>query len=240
MRRCRNLLAESCSTSSDCPSVCENDNTIECSDAGDCSQVGGGCVTSGPCEQHPEVGSDVGWVAAPFDPSCQNPDGTPTGQPCLEENLIARVVAEPVFRVWSETLIHVGDCEIVPVASYEVLATPDGVLFSPALEVGTIAKPGARHYGDVVGTGTGDLPPLLGFTPPNGVVNVTDTQAFILTDQGASTPSAPITWVDLHGLDPGTAPNGLLNISDLQRIKFGFEGLTYTKTPEQLTPGTCP
>jgi len=108
---------------------------------------------------------------------------------------------------------------------------------SPEWEFGTIAKPGARHYGDVVGVGTGDLRPLPGFTPPNGVVNVVDVQAYILTVQGTSLPSAHVTWIDLHGEGVGSPPNYVLNVADLQRIKFGFAGQRYTETPEQLDPG---
>ena len=44
----------------------------------------------------------------------------------------------------------------------------------------------------------------------------------------------------IGGLDPGTAPNYIINVSDLQRVKFGFQGLTYTETPEQLDPADCP
>lgn len=195
---------------------CSGNLGWSCIDDDDCA------AGTGSCAQHPDVGTVLGWVSEP------------------DENGLARVVDAPVYREWPETLVHLGDCEIVPVAMFELTATPDGVFHSAALEIGTIAKPGVRHYGDVVGVGTGDLPPLQGFTGPNGVVNVTDVQAFILTAQGSSTASAEVTWVDLHGLGPGAAPNLILNVSDLQRIKFGFEGIVYTATPEQLDPADCP
>ena len=116
----------------------------------------------------------------------------------------------------------------------------DGILFGTPLEVGTIRRPGTWYYGDVVGDGTGYLPPLLGYTGPNGVVNVADVQAYLLTAQGASTPSVPTTWVDLHGLGDGCPPNFILNVSDLQRILFGQMGQQYTDSPEHLNPGDCP
>jgi hypothetical protein len=155
---------------------------------------------------------------------------------------MARLVDSPVFRDWSgdPTLIYVGDCEIVPVATYEIWATMDGIVFTDPMEVATIHKPGTRYYGDVVGMGTGELPPLPGFTPPNGAVNVTDVQAFILTVQGTSSPSVHTTWVDLHGLGLGSPPNFILNVSDLQRILFGIEGVPYADTPGQLDPEDCP
>ena len=72
------------------------------------------------------------------------------------------------------------------------------------------------------------------------VVNVTDVQAFLLTFQAPSSPSAHKTWVDLHGLGEGSPPNFILNVSDLQRILFGLAGQQYTDTPNQLDPADCP
>ena len=182
----------------------------------------------------------VGWVGAPYDPSCQNEDGSSNGEPCEGNDYLARVMDTPQYRSWPEALIHVADCEIVPVATYEIRATSNEVAYGAPLEIATILKPGARHYGDVVGQGTGDLLPLPGYTPPNGVVNVSDVSGYLLTAQGPSTPSTHPTWVDLHGQGDGSPPDLILNVSDLQRIKFGFMGLTYTETPEQLDPADCP
>jgi hypothetical protein len=89
------------------------------------------------------------------------------------------------------------------VATYEIRATVDGIVFTDPLEVATIHKPGNGWYRDVVGIGTGHLPPEPGFTGPNGAVNVTDVQAFLLTVQGPTSPSVHTTWVDLHGLGVG-------------------------------------
>lgn len=61
-----------------------------------------------------------------------------------------------------------------------------------------------------------------------------------LQNYPSGSPYVHRTWVDLHGLDPGTAPNYIANVSDMTRIKFGFEGRTYTVTPEQEDPGDCP
>ncbi|MHC4695371.1 MAG: hypothetical protein ACYTFA_01365, partial [Planctomycetota bacterium] len=160
------------------------------------------------------------------------------GQPNADS--VSRVVPDPFFDDAWPTVVHVGDCYIVPVATYEIRATMDGVAFTAPLEVGTIHKPGNRYYGDVVGFGTGDLPPLPGFTPPNGVVNVSDVQAYLLTVHSSSTPSVHTTWVDMHGLGEGSPPNFILNVSDLQRILFGLAGQRYTDTPNQLDPADCP
>ncbi len=179
----------------------------------------------------------VDMIASEYFPASTGPLGW-VDEP--DVNDVSRVVDDPLYLTDWPTLVYVGDCEIVPVATYEIWATADGAAFTNPREIPTIHKPGTRYYGDVAGTGTGNLPPLLGFTAPNGVVNVADVQAYILTAQGASTPSAPVTWFDLHGLGDGSPPNFILNISDLQRIKFGFQGLQYTDTPAQLDPADCP
>jgi probable HAF family extracellular repeat protein len=173
----------------------------------------------------------LGWLSRPAEQGC--PDNC-TG------DFVSTVVESPVYRSWPETILHIGDCEIVPMATYELRATPDGISFTGPLEVATIHKPGERYYGDVAGIGTGALPPEPGFTGPNGVVNVVDVQAFLLTALGPTSPSAHITWVDLHGLGEGSPPNFILNVSDLQRILFGFEGQEYTDAPNQLDPADCP
>jgi hypothetical protein len=160
------------------------------------------------------------------------------GEP--DANNISRVVAEPYYGDSWPPVVHLGDCAIIPVATYRLRATWDEVTFSYPLEVGTILKPGSWHYGDVVGVGTGDLPPFLGFTPPNGAVNVSDVQALLLTIHSSSTPSAPTTWVDLHGLGDGIPPNLILNVSDLQRILWGIDRMLWGDSPEHFDPADCP
>ncbi|MHC4697308.1 MAG: M1 family metallopeptidase, partial [Planctomycetota bacterium] len=151
------------------------------------------------------------------------------GEP--DANDVSRVVALPYYSDTWPAVVHLADCAIVPVATYELRTTWDAATFSDSLEIGTILKPLSWHYGDVVGVGTGDLPPLVGFTPPNGAVNVSDIQAFLLTVKGSSSPSVPITWVDLHGLGVGSPPNFILNVSDLQRILWGIDGQLWIDAP---------
>ncbi|UCE61414.1 MAG: hypothetical protein JSU63_06630 [Phycisphaerales bacterium] len=153
---------------------------------------------------------------------------------------VSRVVSAPFFFDGWPSVVYVGDCEIVPAAVYHVLPTPDGVAFDSPVTVATIPRPGVRYFGDVVGVGTGDLPPRLGFNSADGIVNVTDVQAFILTAEGSTSPSVPVTWVDLHGLGAGSPPDYILNVSDLQRILLGLEGLMYTDISGQLDPADCP
>lgn len=80
----------------------------------------------------------------------------------------------PVFRVWTESVVHVGDCEIIPKAIYEVSATENGVNFSTPLAVETATRVNfnGKNWGDTVGMNNG-----VEWTPPNGLVNVHDLLA---------------------------------------------------------------
>jgi len=179
----------------------------------------------------------VGWVGTPYDPSCRNDDGTPNGGVCTGVDYLARVVADPVYRVWEDgRIVHVGDCEIVPVATYVLRATRDEVEFSDPLEVSTINKPGPLFHGDVVGEATETE-----YTPPQGVVNISDVQATLFNMQG--NPIAPHkTWTDVTGLGGGAPPNFLINISDVQQILKGGQGDTYLESNLGLNvdPADCP
>ncbi len=232
MKRCSGDPRRACIEDSDCPNVCDNDSTIQCLDADVCG--GGACVPASPCVEHPHVGTTLGWVGEPFQVS----DGC-NPLPCGDGDWIARIQPDPVYRRWTQETLHIGDCEVVPVATYEVRATADGVVFSDPLAIGTISKPNARHYGDVAGGVDGQTGE---YTSADGFVNVVDVQAYLHTVQNYpnGSPFVHHTWVDTHGLDPGTAPNYIVNVTDLQRIKFGFEGRPYTQTPEQLDPADCP
>ncbi|UCE62103.1 MAG: hypothetical protein JSU63_10410 [Phycisphaerales bacterium] len=173
-------------------------------------------------EEFPDSAGVLGWV----------------GQP--DVNDVSRFEDAPYYAADWPSVVHLGDCEVIPLATYRVSATTDAVVFSEPLDVSTIHRPGVWFYGDVVGDSTGDLPPLQGFTGPNGVVNVTDVQAYQLTAQGPMSPSAETTWIDLHGLGDGSPPNFMLNISDLQQILLGLEGAEYGNGAEHPDPADCP
>lgn len=60
-------------------------------------------------------------------------------------NGLANVVtAMPAPRVWSEPVVHVADCDVHPVADYEIRTTGDGVTFSAPLMVRTIVQPSPK------------------------------------------------------------------------------------------------
>jgi len=176
---------------------CEDDLERACTENSDC--------TTGNCVQHQDVGS-FWWVQAP-----QDPVGGCIPGPCGPTDQIARVDSAFYSEVWDLSTLHIGDCEIVPVATYQIRAclTADGSVCSEPLTVGTIEQPegspGSRvDFGDVAGqvdAGTGN------FTPPDGFATVVDISAYVLTSQNYGTANLPQThrtWVDLHGLGTGT------------------------------------
>ena len=231
MQRCFGDPRRACIVDGDCPGVCDNDNNLQCENDGICG--GGTCVPTSPCVQHSSVGA-AKWVDEPFSNTCL-PLYDCAGQ------WFSNLTDTAVYRVWTEDTLHITACEIVPVASYEVRSTADGVTFSDPLMIGTINKPQVQ-YGDCVGPVVGGA-----YTPPDGFTNVTDVQAYLIANQGGA--SAPhTTWVDVHGALVGSActggdcivPQQILNVGDLQTIKFGFLGQTYVETPGQENPGDCP
>jgi hypothetical protein len=232
MKRCSGALGETCSVDDDCKGYCDNNPVVPCEDDRICG--GGTCIHTSPCIEHSDVGSVLGWVGTPY-----NVPGGCSPAPCGPADWAARVVPHPVYRAWTEDPLHVGDCEIIPVASYSLRPTPDGVTFEPPLVIGTIRKPGIWHYADVAGAVDGDTGQ---YTPPDGNVSVVDVQAFLLTVKNypSGSPFVHRTWVDLHGLEPGSPPNYIPNVSDLMRILFGFDGRPYNATPDQEDPGDCP
>ncbi len=181
----------------------------------------------------PGVTGTLGWVGEPYDAGCFEDDGTPTGRPCADE-FVARVVNDPVYREWPEDVVHVGDCEIVPLAVYELRVTGDGVVFGPPFEVATILRPDAKFFGDIVGVFVGE------YSAPNGNVNITDIHALLFCMQETDS-APPRTWCDLRGLGIGSPPNFLANVSDLQQILKGDQGLTFLDAhPDNRDPADCP
>ena len=165
--------------------------------------------------------------------------------PCGPTDQFSRVDATPHFQVWDLTTLHIGDCEIVPVAMYEIRAyvPPDGTVCGDPMPMGTIRQPltspGFRgNYGDVAGRVVGTK-----FTPPDGVTNVLDVSAYQLTAQNygtTNTPQTHPTWVDLNGLGAGQPPQYILNVADLGQILKALQGAEWTTDPGNLNPGSCP
>ncbi len=143
----------------------------------------------------------------------------------INGRLVARLRETPVYRVWTESVVHIGDCPVVPAAHYDLLASPDGEVFSTPLALSTIDRPGARFWCDVVGSFIDDV-----WTQPNGVVNFDDTYAAILGFQGA--PNAA-HWTRLD-VEP-ERPNAIVNINDVFQIILAFQGDPYP----YIAPAAC-
>ena len=156
----------------------------------------------------------LGWVGAPFE-APEDPGVW-----------IARVVPTACYSDSWPAVVHLGDCEIVAVATYLLSATADGAAFSDPLEIATIAQPTPKYWADCVGALEGDA-----WAAPNLVVNMDDVMAAVqkFTDD----PNAPhLTWVDIDG----EAPNVVLNFTDIFQIVQGFKGEPYPFS----APAACP
>ena len=176
----------------------------------------------------PDAPAMLGWVGAPYDPSCQKDDGSPLNPPasCAGLDALARIVPDPVIRLWTEPVIHIGDCPIVPTATYALRGSHDGVLFSDPLSLQTIAKPGSRFWADVAGSKVGTT-----WQPPDEIINVNDVQAALA--RFSLDPEAPHkTWIDIDG----ESPNYLINVTDVQQILLAFLDRPYPFS----SPAGCP
>ncbi|UCE60938.1 MAG: hypothetical protein JSU63_04135 [Phycisphaerales bacterium] len=242
--RCEGDLHRSCNTDADCPGVCDDDPDTTCLTDAQCP--GGTCTASAPCGQHPSVGL-VKWV--------QNPQREPMGcrlpGGCTDEDWFARLGDTPLFRNWANfgdadsSLLHISDCAIVPVATYELKFCYGAELYTclEPLTIGTIKLPPPHNYGDVVGPVD---PVAIEFGPPDQILSVGDVSAYLLTNQnyglpGDPKPQAHWTWVDLEGEGaPFYRPQGILGVGDLGQILFGYSGRPYSWAGNNVDPGDCP
>jgi len=137
--------------------------------------------------------------------------------------------------MWPEPVIDAGDCEIVPVARYEVRATTDGTIFDAPRRVDTIAQPVPKFWGDTVGAFGTVVPGQ--WDPPNGVVNVNNYLAALQKFLGAAT--APHNTMSNIQAVSSTDPclNTVANIADVFLIIKAFQGNVY---PFETNSANCP
>jgi hypothetical protein len=248
MRRCQGDPRRSCLEDADCRAACENDLDKFCTTPSQCG--GANCLEIGPCvdmaparDRSSSGQASLSWfVQEPF----QVPEGCLPGNVCGDDDWIARVDSAVYSDDWAEySLLHIGDCEIVPCTTYALYACDpaDITQCSTPLMVSTQVMPWRtpRDFGDVSGTITPDLE----MPPPDGYVGVTDIQNWLFTSLNYGTadkPQSHPTWMDLHGLGTGIPPNYILNIGDFQLLYvFGFVyGVPWENTVGGLQPGDCP
>ena len=159
----------------------------------------------------------VGWVGEPEEWGCP--------QDCSGE-YFSRLVDAPVYRAWPEFRIHVGDCAVVPAATYNLRATGDAITFTEPIVLKTIVQPSPKHWGDVVGSKV-----WITWGPPDGNVNMSDVQACVEAFQHDD--QAPFgAWVDVDG----EIPNAVINMTDIFLVIQAFKGEPYPFS----NPSDCP
>jgi len=231
-------------------------------DCGECSQTGSPCISAA-----------VDCMPPPPTQTCE-----PTGDTCVNDQAgsigmtwwvgaetapgtgVHRLVSETFRQVsddWA-AVVHVGDCEVVPRATYGVRAVDmSSGEQSTDLTLGTIPRPGTNYWADAVGSLQAvcslSLTPCMdssecsggescGIYPgPDGVTNFDDVGAAVKAFQKVPGTVWPdTTWMDIHGDDFGDAsidpPNFVINFADIQPMVMAFQGYPYPFSD----PGDCP
>lgn len=166
------------------------------------------------------------WVQAPV----------PAGP---ADQFTAKCDVAPVFRIWNEPVVHVGDCEIIPVADYEIAATAEGLVFSSSLAIGTTPLPAlnSKLWGDTVGINNG-----VEWTPPNQLTNVNDVLA-ILHFITSSLPAPIFASVNLQAVSaPDSCLNPFVNTADVLISVRAIAGDSYgpPNSSKIIDPTLCP
>ncbi len=144
---------------------------------------------------------------------------------------VGQLVQSPEFCEWTNSVIHIRGCEIVPGNEYLVDATTDGVAFSASVSVFTTAPQiaASRSYGDLVGAFEGGV-----WKAAEGFVTANDIVAVVQKFQLLST--APhISRVD----NDGQTPNGLIASNDILREVQAFAGSDFGFGVTGCLTGTC-
>jgi len=273
-RRCSASILQPCSVDADCPAG----ETCTTHDCNTCSVDANACLTEGiDCAPDPSQTCD------PTGQTCEN-DFTLDDDPILGQRSAGRVwwvgpesplgndvhlMVSKAFRKVSTSWpnpTHVGDCEIVPQAKYNVYAVDvDTRGWSAPLSVETtqFSAPNAVSWGDGVGQLKkfcgGDIrtpecaddndctPPQtcdLAWTLPNGVTDNDDINALLaLIESPSSMPPPDVAWMDLHGHDSGL--KGAHNV-DPPNFRADFADVTnlvlaqYTRPYPFNDPADCP
>ena len=256
----------------------------ECSGSGtpchsDADCLGGEtCISPdcGTCMMTPEPCNNYGWNCSLPGDICIMPDG----EICMNDQAgsvgrtwwvgpenaatgVHLMVTQPCRKVSTNwpAVVHVGDCEIAPVATYGVRAVNvTAIAESAELEVSTIDKPNT-YWADGVGplgnyctgnwaacTGPVDCPGescIEQWPPPDGFTNFNDVTAAVFKFQMLPGFTVPhMTWVDMYGAATGDPkvdpPDYVVNFSDIQQIVLGFQGWPYLFADPAECPDVCP
>ena len=149
-----------------------------------------------------------------------------------------KCTSSPVFRSWTEPMVHVGDCAIAPVQDYRIFAVRMETGPIPiGLDVSTIAQPtlNAKQWGDLVGFNNG-----VELTPPNQFTNVNDVQAVLAFIQNAAI-KPTFQQANLQAVssnDP--CLNALVNTADVLIVVRAASGDAYPFTTNPVNCPSCP
>ena len=147
-----------------------------------------------------------------------------------DENCISIVVPEQPAeaRYWHDCpTLHLTGCPIIPTTTYAIETLNCGNYSGP-LVVQTQAKPGAKFWGDAVGSFEDGE-----WTPPQGVVSFEDVVAAIKTFQDPNAFNAThVSVTDVHPNRPDLGgisvhPNIQVNIDDVFQFVRCFQGEAY-------------
>jgi hypothetical protein len=180
------------------------------------------------------------WVDVPICYDYPAGDPVPGATACEGADFfgwVAKLNDAPVTRSWTETPLHLTDCGIVPVATYQIRASQDhGASLSDPLTINTIHDPpgSAQDWGDVTGG-----PATEGaWLPPEYATSFGDIGSAIRTfenrSEGAGFP--PRVWVDLE-------IDHVVSLGDISFLVMAFEGRAYADIGLPLIgtdPALCP
>lgn len=146
----------------------------------------------------------------------------------------SKCMPAPVFRNWNEPVIHLGDCFIVPKASYSIRSTLDAVSFSDPLTVSTTFSGGLnpKHWGDVAGSNNGIV-----WNPPDFYSNIYDILAILafITNDPIKPTFQQANLQAISSADP--CLNTVINTADVLAVVSAAAGDLY---PFTTNPANCP
>jgi len=214
-------------------------NTGRCTVSGNvCLGTGqGNCAAGQTCVQTYPAGNPGGdcWV--------QTPVQFASAVPSQNDQYTAKCGPSPVFRVWTEPVVHVHGCPIIPATQYTIYANAPGPIENPTgMSVATAGTPSLNFklWGDLVGVNNG-----IEWTAPNGFATVNDILAIHALQHGH--PVRPhFTVGNIRGMSSGdSCLNQVVSTSDVQAVVQAISGASYGPPttaqivdPEQCMP--CP